>query len=287
MAQAKISLDHVKIPWERLTGESSRGFTAFCLYRDMGLLRSIRKLAKSGDGPFSKDALGRWCKQWKWVERCERYDDYLEKDKRLSKEKEQRQMYDRHTNVALLGMNVAVKGLEALLTKVQQDGSKVNPADLTRLFETCVRVERIARVEAARTNDLRDLIPEGRLGRPQLPINWDIVDALCTVQCTMEEIASALGVSVDTLDNALKRDKKTTFSDYFKEKRRTGFVSLRRKQFQAALNGNVTMMIWLGKQYLNQRDRQEVTRGDDPLQELLNEFQVRNDLIKNVRNGQV
>jgi len=36
-------------------------------------------------------------------------------------------------------------------------------------------------------------------------------------------------------------------------------------QFKAALNGNPTMLIWLGKQYLGQRDRPDITGPDgDP-----------------------
>ena len=36
-------------------------------------------------------------------------------------------------------------------------------------------------------------------------------------------------------------------------------MSLRRKQFETALAGNVTMMVWLGKQYLGQKDKTEIT----------------------------
>jgi hypothetical protein len=43
--------------------------------------------------------------------------------------------------------------------------------------------------------------------------------------------------------------------------------SLRRKQFEVAMEGHPTMLIWLGKQYLDQRDKNEVTGVDgQPLQ---------------------
>ena len=38
-----------------------------------------------------------------------------------------------------------------------------------------------------------------------------------------------------------------------------GKASLRRMQYGAANKGNVTMQIWLGKQYLGQNDKQEIT----------------------------
>ena len=38
-----------------------------------------------------------------------------------------------------------------------------------------------------------------------------------------------------------------------------GLASLRRRQFKAAQDGNATMLIWLGKQYLGQTDKQDIT----------------------------
>jgi hypothetical protein len=39
-------------------------------------------------------------------------------------------------------------------------------------------------------------------------------------------------------------------------------MKLRRRQIRAALDGNITMLIWLGKQYLGQRDQVYVEIGD-------------------------
>jgi hypothetical protein len=89
-------------------------------------------------------------------------------------------------------------------------------------------------------------------------IDYDLVDNLCKIQCTGEEIASVLDIDYDTLNAAIKRDKGIGFSDYFKRKRGSGKASLRRRQWKAAIEeGNTTMLIWLGKQYLGQVDKQE------------------------------
>lgn len=48
-----------------------------------------------------------------------------------------------------------------------------------------------------------------------------------------------------------------TFSDTFAEKRKTGKISLRRMQWRLA-EKNATMAIFLGKQYLGQRDNVDV-----------------------------
>lgn len=77
------------------------------------------------------------------------------------------------------------------------------------------------------------------------------------MQCTLHEIASWFNCSPDTIERACLRDKKTHFAEYFDEKRRRGHIALRRKQMQVAESGNVAMLIWLGKQYLNQTEKIE------------------------------
>lgn len=94
-------------------------------------------------------------------------------------------------------------------------------------------------------------------GRPLKAINWAEVEKLCALQCTEEEIASFLGISVDTLYRACKREHRLNFAEYFKQKKGLGKISLRRSQWLLAQKGNVTMQIWLGKQYLDQRDKTE------------------------------
>ena len=101
------------------------------------------------------------------------------------------------------------------------------------------------------------------MARPRVNIDYDLVDKLCSIQCTGEEIASVLEIDYDTLNNRIKQDKGKGFSDYFNIKRAKGKISLRRRQWKSAVEeGNVTMMIWLGKQYLGQSDKQELTGKD-------------------------
>lgn len=95
-------------------------------------------------------------------------------------------------------------------------------------------------------------------GRPRLEIDMKELDKLCTLQCTAEEIASWFDCSVDTIENRIKEHSGLGFSEYFAKKRGKGKISLRRKQFETAMSGNVTMQIFLGKNYLGQADKQEV-----------------------------
>lgn len=103
-----------------------------------------------------------------------------------------------------------------------------------------------------------------KLGRPRIEINKDQFERLCGLQCTLEEIASFFKCSEDTIERWCKREyededgKAQTFADVYKKHSATGKMSLRRWQFRSAESGNVTMQIWLGKQYLGQKDEQEI-----------------------------
>lgn len=91
-------------------------------------------------------------------------------------------------------------------------------------------------------------------GRPKKIIDKDAFEKLCSLQCTQEEICGVLGVSDKTLESWCKKEYKANFSEVFREKRQIGRMSLRRSQFKLA-EKNATMAIWLGKQYLDQRDK--------------------------------
>ncbi len=93
------------------------------------------------------------------------------------------------------------------------------------------------------------------MGRPRIEIDWKEFDKLCGLQCTLEEIAGWYNCCVDTIENRVKEEHSITFSEYFKQKRSSGKISLRRKQYETAMSGNPTMLIWLGKQYLKQTDK--------------------------------
>jgi len=86
-------------------------------------------------------------------------------------------------------------------------------------------------------------------GRPKKFVDLELVEKLAHIQCTYGEIASTLGVSVDTL----QRNK--NFAATYKRGAEGGRKSLRRMQFESANKGNIVMQIWLGKQYLGQSDQ--------------------------------
>ena len=99
----------------------------------------------------------------------------------------------------------------------------------------------------------------------KIEIDWPTVDKLCQLQCTGEEIASVLGCSYDTLERRVKEEHTMKCAEYIRQKAMGGRASLRRKQWAAADKGNVTMLIWLGKQYLGQKDKHEDEDQDEAI----------------------
>lgn len=93
-------------------------------------------------------------------------------------------------------------------------------------------------------------------GRPPKIVDWITLEKLVGFQCTGEECASVLRMDYEVLNNHIKRKYKYGFQEYLKKKGGLGRASLRRRQFKMAEN-NVSMAIWLGKQYLGQTDKVE------------------------------
>ena len=85
-----------------------------------------------------------------------------------------------------------------------------------------------------------------------------IVKGLGNIQATSKECAAVLGVSEPTWIK-FKHDNPEVANLLF-EGQGQGLASLRRRQFTAAEAGNPTMLIWLGKQYLGQSDKQEIAQ---------------------------
>ena len=104
-----------------------------------------------------------------------------------------------------------------------------------------------------------------KAGRPEIKIDWSKVDKYLQAQCNGIGIAGLLGISKDTLYDKCLEDNKTLFSDYSALKKGEGKELLRAKQFSTAMEGDKTMLVWLGKQYLDQKERTDITTGDQPI----------------------
>lgn len=101
-------------------------------------------------------------------------------------------------------------------------------------------------------------------GRPLIPIDWKKLDQYLQAQCEGASIARIMGVHPETLYDRVVAEfgQKlgiSNFSEYRALKRAEGLELIRLKQFDAAMAGDKTMLIWLGKQLLGQKDQVETT----------------------------
>ena len=96
--------------------------------------------------------------------------------------------------------------------------------------------------------------PKGA-GRPvgtEIQIDLETIEKLAQLGCTQHEVAHFLGVVPATLESRLQRPEFRAAWDRGQAHLK---VSLRRNQVKLADAGNPTMLIWLGKQLLEQSDR--------------------------------
>lgn len=99
------------------------------------------------------------------------------------------------------------------------------------------------------------------MARPKADIDRKQFENLCAMQCTEVEICDWFQVTDKTLSSWCRRTYGKSFSDIFRQKRGTGKISLRRSQWKLA-EKSTAMAIWLGKQYLGQKDNMEVSVAD-------------------------
>ena len=96
-----------------------------------------------------------------------------------------------------------------------------------------------------------------KMGRPKKDVNWKLIDKLLESQCPTTEITGRTGMSRDKLEEVSMRDFDVTWEIYSIAKRDSGLSKLREKQFELALEGDKTMLKWLGTAVLNQSEKLE------------------------------
>lgn len=127
--------------WERQPDESAKAFEAFAIYRDMGIDRSIRKVAQR----LGKSAtlIGKWSSRHNWPERVKAYDRDLDRQAHAQAVRDVRRMTQRHINIA---MQLQSKALEALQ---QLDVTMLSPKMQLAFLSKATEIERMNRLSAA------------------------------------------------------------------------------------------------------------------------------------------
>ena len=109
------------------------------------------------------------------------------------------------------------------------------------------------------------------MARPKIELDKKQFESACGIQCTLAEIAALFDCSEDTVERWCKRAYGESFAEIYKKKSEKGKISLRRNQLRLSKT-NATMAIWLGKQWLGQKDTMNANLTvSNPMQNLSDE----------------
>lgn len=159
-----------KKPWERLPNETSKQYDAFCIYRDMGIERTISEVARGWSKSGAKSRLQEWATKNNWQSRATSYDDYIDEIKRFRQEEEIKEMASRHAREAQLFQEKAIERLKVL------DNNNLKPQDVIKFYDIAVRIERLSRgvptenikQENEVTEVNKDVITPEKLKKPEV-----------------------------------------------------------------------------------------------------------------------
>jgi len=131
--------------WERLAGEGSKAYTAFCAFRDYGPERNIRKAfegaLKSGEKKVSAPSKNygvwrTWAAKFRWQERAAGYDRHIEKQKQEELRKTIEAQGEMHRKVTGKMLDVVCKKLDTM------NPEDLTQSNLTEWVETAIKTER-------------------------------------------------------------------------------------------------------------------------------------------------
>ena len=105
------------------------------------------------------------------------------------------------------------------------------------------------------------------MARPYKVIKQEDFEKLCVLQCTKMEICGFFDCDDMTLERWCKRTYHMGFSEVFALKRSKGQISLRRYQWQQA-EKSPAMAIFLGKQFLGQKDNPDLIEVNRDIEDL-------------------
>lgn len=90
--------------------------------------------------------------------------------------------------------------------------------------------------------------------RPKKEINWEIVEKRMEAGCTAREIAKHLRIDINTFYDRFKAEYKCCFADFADGMIECGNADIKFIQHMKALNGNVQLLMYLGKVKCGQKE---------------------------------
>lgn len=101
------------------------------------------------------------------------------------------------------------------------------------------------------------------MGRNAAELDYNIVDTALYYGATLKQVQfllekKGISLSTKTIERVIKRDKELTFAEYREYNHGGAKLKLAQKQYEVAMKGNATLLIWLGKNWLGQTDKNEI-----------------------------
>ena len=145
--------------WDKQPEETGRAYNAFLTYRNMGVLRSLKKAAgifynveNISETSGKVRTFTKWSSEYKWVTRCSDFDI---EEERLRIEQKRKDIAEMDRRQAKDGMEMSKIGMYNIKLHATDDppkdthGNVITPKipvpESTRLFTEGVKAERIAR----------------------------------------------------------------------------------------------------------------------------------------------
>jgi len=129
--------------WGKLEGETSNAYAAFCVFRDLGADRNIRKAVEAAEHDKGKrdrrySVFRNWAAQYRWKERTVDFDRYLEQLKQTELRKTIEAQGEKHRQVTGKMLDVVLKKLDTMNPDDLSQGS------VTEWVNTAIKSEREA-----------------------------------------------------------------------------------------------------------------------------------------------
>ena len=161
--------------WDRQAKESLRAFKCFCVYRDMPYKdadnitrkqiergRSARAVAKETGVTFY--TIGDYMRKHDWTMRAAAYDTHID---RLKREQSEAEIVKMHKFHAAAGTALIKRAMRRVLNL---EDDEISTADVVRMIDKGVKIERISRGESTERQDIKQE-HSGTITTKQVPVD--------------------------------------------------------------------------------------------------------------------
>lgn len=142
--------------WDRQPGEPAKGYSHFVVFRDEGRARQVKQVAEKVK--LSIGYLWKLSHEWGWTERAAAWDRAQDDAFRKRMVDSRRELAERELRIARTMTNKVAQRLQSM------DVEKMSTADLIRMAEVAVKIERLAVGEPTDRSEqthLHGALPEG------------------------------------------------------------------------------------------------------------------------------